>query len=266
MVGTRTTFAPPVAVRIHRFGGQVNQASNFRPRQIRTARPPCEKLRPSMSVSDDPVERRVREELAADGVRLDELLNGGKVVSLTRKLENLQTESNSLTEDNPSYNDLQRRIAKLQSQLVREKRQVMQSWLKQLFVFQAFLFLAIGGALAFDAVPGNSVPLVGQALGFWTTWLFTIPALRARKGTAKAEKSALNVSFLIMPLVNVFLPAFTKNCGLIWTADVSVLAACYLYYYARAYATVAASAGSEPVREKGAIRGVLKYLDWGSWK
>lgn len=265
-VTTRMAFTLPTAVRVHRFGHQVNRSLTFGPLRFHTTRPLRTKVSPSMSMTDDPVERKVREELAADGINLDELLNGGKVVSLTRKLENLQYESKTLAEDSSSYKDLQSQMTKLQTQLVREKRQVMQSWLKQLFVFQAFLFLFIGGVLSFDAIPGYSVPLVGQALGFWSTWLFTIPALRARKGTAKAEKSALNVSFLLMPLVNIFLPALTKNCGLIWTADVSVLAVCYLYYYARASATVAVSSGSETMREKGAIRGILKYLDWGSWR
>ncbi|KAI0563264.1 hypothetical protein FGB62_43g138 [Gracilaria domingensis] len=217
-----------------------------------------------MSAGKDPVESQVRAELEAEGINLDELLNGGKVVSLTRKLDALEKESETLSKGSEKHGAVQEKIDKIQKDITREKRQVMQTWLKQLFVFQALLFLAVGAVLSFDAVPGYSVPLVGQALGFWMTWLFTIPALRARKGTMKAEKSALNVSFLAIPLVNVCLPAVTRNCGLIWTADVAVLLGFYAFYFVRAYTNP--QSGDGMLREQAAIKGVLKYLDWGSWR
>lgn len=218
-----------------------------------------------MAVAEDPVEAKVREELAADGINLDELLNAGKVVSLTRKLEKLVLESTHAPVDSDAYKEIQKNISKIQSDIVREKRQVMQLWLKRLFLSQAVLFLAIGGILSNDALPGYSVPLVGQALGFWMTWLFTIPALRARKGTKKSEKSALNISFLTIPFLNVGLAAATKNCGTIWTADVLFLAGCYVFYGVKsAQMTGTEDEGIE--REEGKIKGVLKYLDWGSWR
>lgn len=223
----------------------------------------------SQNITEDPVTRRVRDELAADGINLDELLNAGKVVNLTRKLDELANECKSLAPDSSELKDAEQKISKIENDLIREKRQVMQDWLKQLFLMQAIVFIGVGGILANDVVPGvESVPLVGRALGFWTTWLFTIPALRARKGTGKAEKSALNVAFLATPLLNVALPALTKNCGAIWAADVALLGACYAFYGLRA------TQGSEDdnegkngrVKEKARVRGILKYLDWGSWR
>ncbi|CAN8064836.1 unnamed protein product [Agarophyton chilense] len=258
-------FSSPVDVGRHvcnqnRMVKRCSIRTDFRPRFI------VRRVRFSqMSAEQDPVESQVRTELAAEGINLDELLNGGKVVSLTRKLNLLQSQSEMLLPNSEDYNVMQKKITELKTDIDREKRQVMQSWLKNLFVFQAVMFLGIGAALSFDAVPFYSVPLVGQALGFWTIWLFTIPSLRARKGTAKAEKSALNISFLTVPLINVCLPGITKNCGLIWTADVVVLLGFYMYYFIRAYNSSLEGKEGLP-KEQGTIKGVLKYLDWGSWR
>lgn len=222
----------------------------------------------SDTIKEDPIARRVRDELAADGINLDELLNAGKVVNLTRKLDMLTAESEKLAAGSSELQDAKQKMSKLESDLVREKRQVMQNWLKQLFLLQAIIFIGIGGVLANDVVPGvDSVPLVGRALGFWTTWLFTIPALRARKGTSKTEKSALNVAFLATPLLNVALPALTKNCGIIWAADVALLGACYAFYGITAkQGADGDEEGNRPVKEQGKVKGILKYLDWGSWR
>lgn len=221
-----------------------------------------------MRVSEqDTVEKEVRQQLAEDGINLDELLNAGKVLSLTRKLQQLQIQSTALQQGSDAYCTAEAKIKSIQADLVREKRQVMQTWLKRLFLFQAYAFLGLGALLSFDAIPTISVPIVGQALGFWIVWLFTVPALRARKGISKSEKSALNISFLLIPFVNLSLPFITKNCGLIWTADTTLLAACYLYYYALAAFSVASTnENAQPLKEQAAIKGILKYLDWGSWR
>lgn len=220
------------------------------------------------SETEDPVTRQVRDELAVDGINLDELLNAAKVVSLTRQLEKLTLECEQMSPNSRELQEAKRKMAKVENDLVREKRQVMQTWLKQLFLLQAFLFIGIGGVLANDVVPGvESVPLVGRALGFWATWLFTIPSLRARKGTSKAEKSALNVAFLATPLLNVALPALTRNCGVIWAADIALLGACYAFYGIKAGQSAQAedeTSGLE--KEQGRVKGILKYLDWGSWR
>lgn len=221
-----------------------------------------------MEVTEDPLAHRVREELAADGINMDELLNAGKVVSLTQKFESLSVENERLEEGSTEREKIQAELAKVESDLIREKRQVMQTWLKNLFLVQAIAFIAIGGILANDVVPGGiSVPLVGRALGFWTVWLFTIPALRARKGMSKSEKSALNVAFLATPLMNVSLPVLTKDFGTIWGADVALLAACYLFFGIRSASAVAEEGEMRgKVKEEGRVKGILKYLDWGSWR
>lgn len=219
-----------------------------------------------MAVAEDPVEIRVRKELADNGVNLDDLLDGGKVVSLTRQLDQLSLDATKHSESSTEYQTMQTKINKLETKLVFEKRQVMQKWLKQLFVAQAIGFAAVGGFLANDAVPGYHLPLVAQAFGFWLIWLFTIPSLRARKGTTKSEKSALNVSFLATPILNLILPTFTKNCGLIWAADVSFLVACYMYYASTATNSMVSSEGKPATKQTAKISGILKYLDWGSWR
>jgi hypothetical protein len=226
----------------------------------------------SLEARVDPVAARVRAELAADGVNLDELLNAGKVVNLTRKLDQLSSEFDAMQAADVAGSDAARvaivdKMDAIRKTLGTEKRQVMQSWLKRLFLVQAGLFVVIGGLLSTNAVPGVEVPLVGRALGFWSTWLFTIPALRARKGMRKAEKSALNVAFLGTPLVNVALPLATKNCGVIWAADIAFLVGAYAWYVGRAVDAGGEGGGKAPSeKEQNRVKGFLKYLDWGSFK
>lgn len=221
----------------------------------------------------DPVAARVRAELAADGINLDELLNAGKVVNLSRKLDGMDAELAAMDETGKPADDSARvelvvKMEAIREKLKTEKRQVMQGWLKQLFLVQAGVFVVIGGVLSTNSVPGVEVPLVGQALGFWMTWLFTIPALRARKGTSKAEKSALNAAFLGSPFLNVAMPFATKNTGIIWAADVVFLVAAYLWYVGQAVDADSEKGENEgaPMKEQNRITGLLKYLDWGSFK
>lgn len=57
----------------------------------------------------------------------------------------------------------------------------------------------------------------------WGIWMFTIPSLRARECT-DAEKDALNLLFLAVPLLNVAIPFFAKSFPLIFTADCLLMA------------------------------------------
>lgn len=259
---------PIVSKNSSAFHGIHSRVSPFlsKCRVQKTSRLSTKKIFVSMAVSGDPVETRLREELAADGVNFDDLLNAGKAVKLTREIEELTSKCNQLAAGSEQYIETRTRISKLEKDLIREKRQVMQQWLKRLFVIQAFLFIGIGGLLSNDLVPGYTVPLVGQALGFWSVWLFVVPALRARKGTSKPEKSALNISFLLIPLVNVALPAFTKNCGIIWATDVALLASCYGYYALSSKSNFGDIREKTQDSEQGRIEGLLKFLDWGSWR
>lgn len=203
---------------------------------------------------EDDVTARVRADLAADGINLDDLLDASSVLQLTREQDSLLSE----LEANPGDVAKEERLSVIRTELTKARRQVMQPFLKKVFLVQSVIFGLAGGVLSGDP----DVPLVGQALGFWMVWLFTIPSLRARKGTARWEKSALNIAFVTTPLVNVLLPAFTKNCLLIWTADVTVLAACYAFFLTRAVSDV----DLETDVEQAKIKGIMRYLDWGSWR
>lgn len=62
----------------------------------------------------------------------------------------------------------------------------------------------------------------------WSIWMFTIPSLRARD-CPQNEKDALNILFLLIPLVNITLPFVWKSFGFIFTADVVIMAAIYFW-------------------------------------
>lgn len=212
---------------------------------------------------EDDFTRRVRNELAEEGINFDDLMNGPKTLKLTHEVEKLERLLSSLSsKEGLEAQKLTTELAATREELKKIRTQVMQPALKQVFLVQAILTAIAGGLLSADQIPTVSVPIVGQALGFWTVWLFTLPALRARKGIARWEKSALNIAFLTTPLCNVLLPTITKNCGLIWIIDISVVLFSYAFYLQKSLKA------DDPLSatEQGKVRGILKYLDWGSWR
>jgi len=58
--------------------------------------------------------------------------------------------------------------------------------------------------------------------------MFTIPSLRAKECTAR-EKDALNLLFLLVPLVNVALPFVWKSFPFIFVADVAAVVGVYAW-------------------------------------
>lgn len=56
--------------------------------------------------------------------------------------------------------------------------------------------------------------------------MFTVPSLRARE-CEPAEKDALNLLFVAIPLVNVIIPFFWKSFAGVFSADVLLMAAVY---------------------------------------
>lgn len=207
------------------------------------------------------VRREVRDQ---QGVELEDLLNPIKVLSLETKI--LKLEAALAAAAAPEERGrLTAELEQRRGELEGEKRAVMRDWLKTLFRGQAVLSLVVGAGLSFNAIPFvDDVPIAGRALGFWTMWLFTIPSLRAVKPlgypqwglSPEAEKKALNLAFVLTPLLTLLLPVVTKDTGLIFSADAAALAACYLLYKLRPPAP-----GAAPGLE---ITGVLKYLDYGS--
>lgn len=211
---------------------------------------------------EDELTTRVRQDLASSGINLDDLLDASTVLKLTLEQDQLIEQLDTMPGDHPDRARKEERLSVVQDELSRVRRQVMQPFLKQVFLVQGIISAIVGGLLASNKIPGLDLPLVAQALGFWTVWLFTIPALRARKGTARWEKSALNISFVSIPLINVILPLVTKQCTIIWSADICILLACYAFYLRKAVDEVDAETDVEQAK----IKGVLKYLDWGSWR
>lgn len=62
----------------------------------------------------------------------------------------------------------------------------------------------------------------------WSLWIFTVPSLRARD-CSNAEKDALNLLFIAIPVINVTLPFVWKSFPFVYTADVAALAAVYYW-------------------------------------
>eukprot|EP00180_Rhodochaete_pulchella_P002107 Plantae.Rhodophyta-Rhodochaete_pulchella.ctg3181.p2 GENE.Plantae.Rhodophyta-Rhodochaete_pulchella.ctg3181~~Plantae.Rhodophyta-Rhodochaete_pulchella.ctg3181.p2 ORF type:complete len:262 (-),score=43.98 Plantae.Rhodophyta-Rhodochaete_pulchella.ctg3181:15-800(-) len=208
------------------------------------------------------LKERVTDELAANGIALDQLMNPEKVLKLEKKLGERKADLVLAQEraDSTEEVNLQKEIDKMENELVSEKAMVMRQWLKDVFWYQGILTAAVGGLLSWGVFPGWSgdIPLVARALGFWLVWLFTIPSWRARK-PRRFEKSALNVAFLATPLANLLIPVFSKDTFVIWTSNIAILGACYLYYFVKDDET---SSTESAVK----IKGVLRYLDWGSWR
>lgn len=55
-----------------------------------------------------------------------------------------------------------------------------------------------------------------------------MPSLRARECSSE-EKDALNILFLLIPLLNVLLPFAWKSFAFVYTADVVVMAAIFYW-------------------------------------
>lgn len=96
------------------------------------------------------------------------------------------------------------------------------STLYTVFEVQAWVALVIGGLLSFNILYPSEHPDIARLLGMWSIWMFTVPSLRARECTA-AEKDALNLLFLAIPLLNVALPFVWKNFAFIFVADCVML-------------------------------------------
>ncbi|GIL77180.1 hypothetical protein Vretimale_3157 [Volvox reticuliferus] len=100
------------------------------------------------------------------------------------------------------------------------------SLLYDIFEYQSWICLVAGGLLSFNIIWPTDEPSIPRLLGMWSIWMFTIPSLRAKECTAK-EKDALNILFLLVPLMNVMLPFVWKSFAFIFTSNVIALGAVY---------------------------------------
>jgi hypothetical protein len=142
----------------------------------------------------------------------------------------------------------------------------MRGWLKNLFLGQSLVAVVLSGVAAYDNVPGvDNLPLPLQAFAFWSFWMFTIPSLRARK-PGKVEKKALDVAFLLTPIVSIGLPFLTKDIPTIWWANAVATGASYGY----AFGFQKSGSGDDDDEDDadatlpGPLKAAFKALDFGS--
>ena len=207
------------------------------------------------NVDPELVGRINAEVFALTGRPLEDLLNPSKVVNYERErlLLNEQIEA---CKDTSEREQLQARLDKVEKQLYSEKRTVFSGWLKAVFIGQAAIAVALGGAAAFDVYPWFTLDLSLQALGFWSFWLFIIPSLRARRPQGW-EKLALDIAFLGSPIITIGAPFLTKDPGLIWSFNLVLLVGAYAFGYAF-------GRGEGAVKSSSRFYGALNALDFGS--
>ncbi|KAL9179703.1 hypothetical protein ACHAXT_008993 [Thalassiosira profunda] len=238
--------------------------------------------------SDDPFVKGIDESIRGEmGVGLDELLNPAKVVNLERDLYNLRTELATLTGATLPENAapttelcdaggggedadaIRAKIAKKERDLATERRAVFRGWLKDVFLAQAVLSMALSFVMSTnpDLLFGNfgwyrnvaNMDTSIQVLGFWWWWLFIVPSLRSRRPTG-AEKKALDIAFLGTPLISLLSPVVTKDTGAIWFANFAVVAGAY------GFAFLAGDDDGEDgdKNQPGWLKFLYKSLDFGS--
>lgn len=239
--------------------------------------------------SDDPFVRGIDESIRAEmGVGLDGLLNPAKVVNLERDLYNLRSELAVRTGmgatdvvglstaecdgggGGEEAEKLRMNISKKEASLGIERRSVFRGWLKNIFLGQAALSLAVSavmvtnpGALfgGFDWFETYSFDQPIRVLGFWWWWLFIVPSLRSRRPSG-AEKRALDIAFLGTPLISLALPAVTKDCAIIWVANLAVVAGSYAF----AFTTEDEDGGNGDDNQPKWLKFIYSSLDFGSGK
>jgi len=102
------------------------------------------------------------------------------------------------------------------------------STLNKIFFVQAFVTGAIGFLLAGDFIPNVELDIFWRIMGGWSVWMFVIPALQARK-PASPSRDAINWSFVIVPLTNVFVPLIVKSFEAIYITDMTILLSLLAY-------------------------------------
>ncbi|KAL3788934.1 hypothetical protein HJC23_000218 [Cyclotella cryptica] len=238
--------------------------------------------------SDDPFVKEINESIQREmGVGLDELLNPAKVVNLERDLYNLRNELATLTNaaidtslplvsqtydaggGGETADTIRVKISKKEKDLALERRSVFRGWLKNVFLGQAILSMALSYVMATnpDAIFGsfdwyNNISNMDTSisvLGFWWWWLFIVPSLRSRRPTGK-EKKALDMAFLGTPLISLLSPVVTKDTGLIWLANFVVVAGSYGFAFLVEDEEEGEDGGDQP----GWLKFIYKSLDFGS--
>ncbi|CAJ1408151.1 unnamed protein product [Effrenium voratum] len=205
---------------------------------------------------DDPMvtelEARLRKMNNDKSLTLDMVLNPGTIVNTEREVILLKAKLKATPdEDEEERTRLEDKIEEKQMKIVNEMKLVMSNNLKLESIF-AF------GAMCYDAFPwipdltwaginkaGSMLAL--KLFGVWGLWLFTVPALRARKpggpyGMGYEEKRALDLSFLVLPFACLFGPVFFKDAAVTFWISLVTLAGLYAWSF------------SSPLSEDGKIQ------------
>ena len=96
------------------------------------------------------------------------------------------------------------------------------------FEIQAGISAVVGGLLAFNVIFPSDEPSIARLLGMWSCWILTVPSLRARECGTR-EKDALNLLFLLIPVINVGVPFVWKSFAAVYSADMLALIAVYAW-------------------------------------
>ena len=212
-----------------------------------------------------------------------------KVVNLERDLYNLRTELASLTgatlDDGAPITTqicdsggggeeaevIRTKITKKEQDLATERRSVFRGWLKNIFLLQAGLSMALSYVMATnpDALFGgfswfNDVSNMDtsiKVLGFWWWWLFIVPSLRSRRPSGM-EKKALDIAFVGTPLISLLSPVVTKDTGIIWFANLLVVAGAYGFAFLGGEDD--GGEDGEGSKQPGWLKFIYKSLDFGS--
>jgi len=197
---------------------------------------------------DDPLvldlEDRLRKMNGASNLTLDMVLNPGTIVNTERDVILLRAELKATPEeDTEKRKKLEDKIEEKQMKIVNEMKLVMTDNLKLEFLVQAILSIVAFGFMCYDAFPWipdltwAGINKVGSKLaiklfGVWGLWLFTVPALRARKpggpwGMGYEEKRALDISFLVLPFVCIFAPILFKDAAATYWLSLLTLVGLY---------------------------------------
>jgi len=201
---------------------------------------------------DDPLvlelEERLREMNGNRELTLDMVLNPATIVNTEREVILLRAELKATPEEETSLRkELEDKIEAKQMKVVNEMKQVMTDSLKLEFLSQAILSIPIFGSLCYETFPfvpdwewlgltPEATTLTFKLFGLWGIWLVTVPALRARKpggpyGMGNEEKRALDLSFLVLPLVCIFTPFFSKDPAVTFWLSLATVAGLYVWSF-----------------------------------
>ncbi|KXZ46836.1 hypothetical protein GPECTOR_40g570 [Gonium pectorale] len=130
------------------------------------------------------------------------------------------------------------------------------SLLYDIFEYQSWIALVAGGLLSFNIIWPTDEPSIARLLGMWSIWMFTIPSLRAKECLPK-EKDALNILFLLVPIMNVTLPFVWKSFPFIFSSNVLALGAVYWWkgVWKEVYGLPFAYAGAEEAAQPSSAAG-----------